>query len=113
MKLYLLSAQMAFLCRCFGQAMASLNAAIKLMAECDDVNFVFLDFGPNLLSYLLLVPTEENLTLISQVVSICRKIEARKDFKNHFELGQFLIQMLNLLATASWTTYPYHIRKWD
>lgn len=66
MKLYLLTGQMALLCKCYGQAVEALNDCISLIGVVlsdranknfeEDLVHLFQDFLPDLLSYLLAVP---------------------------------------------------------
>lgn len=123
LKLYLLTAQIAYQCHCFGQAEASLQEAVSLIQGLSEqksnnpdttVAYVSQEFVPNLFAYLLVVPDGNHVSLIKTVLGAVRNLlSSTSAAKEQLQLALLYIKAIQLLSVANWSTYPYHINSVD
>ncbi len=118
--LYLLTTQIAYLCHCYGQAEASLDALIASLDELkpEVVAMAIQDFVPQLLSYLLVVPDHgevKNMDLISltkRTLGAASGLLNATSTSDQLMLGLLYIKAIQLMSIASANKpNPYSIGK--
>jgi hypothetical protein len=117
LQLYLLTAQVAYQCHCFGQAEACINAIIDLIGDmATNVANVLHDFLPQFVSFLLVVPdtgddqTEMNMVaLMKRTLGAATQIASISSPQEQLMIGNLYIKAIHLLAAASGPRYPYNI----
>ena len=126
LRLYLLTTQVAYLCHCYGQAEASLDALIVSLKELSSlsnlkpevVSVIVQDFVPQLLSYLLVVPdhgeakNRDLLSLVKKTLGATSDLLNASSPSEQLMLGLLYIKAVQLMSIASRElTYPYSIGK--
>ena len=112
---YLLSCQVGYQCRCIGQAEASVEAILENLQRCgksECYSIIMSDFLPPFLSFLLLLPSENEDMLTTRLVKLTLKSASEMSSISpaaQFSFMMLLVKSLYLLRTAGLQRYPYHI----
>jgi len=112
---YLLTAQVAFQCRCLGQAKACITAVLKVLESTNksDAVAILNDFLPNFLSYVVVVPqnTLENYSLTKIVRKVLKSANSMTNASSptdHALLISLYVKAIQAI-TCSQEKIAYHI----
>lgn len=128
LQLHLLCAQVAFQCRCLGQAEASIEAILDIMKgflrdkpDYSTLSSLTSDFIPSFMSYMLVVPclgekaSSFAITkMLKTILGVPAELLAITSPADQLVLGLLYVKGIQLMITASSTrdSYPYHIGKY-
>ncbi|RZF44922.1 hypothetical protein LSTR_LSTR013788 [Laodelphax striatellus] len=123
LQLYLLSAEVALMNQCLGQADACLKAALSLVPELPtsiEVDGKMRSSEPYLTSYishflslLLIVPDSPQLGVLYLLRGLLNVLKHYTWDQNSSARIRIYLYVIDMLSTAAQETYPYSIRKVD